>query len=268
MQSNRNIVYLSHGGGPMPLLGDSNHNEMVKTLQQIAQEVGKPSAILIVSAHWEAKVPTVTSATAPELIYDYYGFPKESYEIKYPAPGEPRLANSVVEVLNEHNIHAVEDEKRGFDHGMFVPLKIMYPDADIPCVQLSLADSLDPQLHIAIGQSLQALNWDNLLIIGSGFSFHNMQAFFGPKSADIDAKNIAFDNWLHTVVTDKSLDETQRETKLNDWANAPSAKFCHPREEHLIPLHLCYGAAEKPSDKSFQIKVLNKHASMFHWQFN
>jgi aromatic ring-opening dioxygenase catalytic subunit (LigB family) len=147
MKSKRNIVYISHDDGPMPLLGDPDHFEMVKTLKDIAAEIDKLSSVLVISAHWEARLPTVTSGFQG-IIYDYVGFPREAYEIQYPAPGEPELANGVVKVLREHGIDAVQDERRGFDHGLFVPLKIMYPEADIPCVQLSLEQSLDPDLHI------------------------------------------------------------------------------------------------------------------------
>lgn len=142
----------------MPLLGDPDHDEMVQTLKEIAAEVGKPSAILVISAHWEARLPTVTSGKNPGIIYDYGGFPKESYEIQYPAMGEPELAEGVVKALKEHGIDAAKDDQRRFDHGLFVPLKIMYPEVDIPCVQLSLEHSLDPELHIQIGNALKSLN--------------------------------------------------------------------------------------------------------------
>jgi len=284
MTSNRNIVYISHGGGPMPLLNDPSHDEMITILKTIAKDVGKPSAILVISAHWETHIPTVTSARSPELIYDYYGFPEESYQIQYPCSGSPDLADKILNTLKQQGIDAAQDEERGFDHGLFVPLKIMYPDADIPCVQLSLAQSLDAELHIQIGAALQALDWDNLLIIGSGFSFHNMRAFFSAGSHQADVKNIEFDDWLTATMEDNhiskennlskesnlfeenNLSEDNRKQALIDWASAPSATFCHPREEHLIPLHVCYGAANKACDKSYHTKILNKRASMYSWR--
>jgi len=266
MKSKRNIVYISHGGGPMPLLGDPDHYEMVETLKEIAAEVDRPSAILVISAHWEARLPTVTSGINPGIIYDYGGFPKEAYEIQYQASGEPLLANSVVNVLKENGIDAVQDEQRGFDHGLFVPLKIMYPEAEIPCVQLSLVHGLDPDLHIQIGKALQSLNWDNLLVIGSGFSFHNMRAFFTPNSLEARTNNLAFDEWLGETVSDEALSEYVREERLAHWVSAPGARYCHPREEHLIPLHVCYGMATKPSDKAFKAEIMKKQSSMFLWE--
>lgn len=265
MKSKRNIVYLSHGGGPMPLLGDPDHYEMVETLKEIASEIDKPSAILVVSAHWEARLPTVTSGINPGIIYDYGGFPQAAYEIEYPAPGEPVLAKRVMNSLKESGIDAVQDEQRGFDHGLFVPLKLMYPDADIPCVQLSLVHSLDADLHIQIGKALQSLEWRNLLVIGSGFSFHNMRAFFNPESQESRAMNIAFDEWLRETISDEVLLEEAREERLVHWSSAPGARFCHPREEHLIPLHVCYGMATKPSDKAFKAEIMKKQSSMFLW---
>lgn len=267
MKSKRNIVYISHGGGPMPLLGDPDHQEMVETLKEIAAEMDKPSAILVISAHWEARVPTVTSGLTPGLIYDYGGFPKEAYEIQYPVRGKPTLAHDVVNALMEHRIDAIQDELRGFDHGLFVPLKIMYPEADIPCVQLSLVQNLDPSLHVQIGKALQTLDWKNLLVVGSGFSFHNMREFFTPISEEARAKNLVFDEWLREVVSDKMLSESIRKQKLENWVSAPEARYCHPREEHLLPLHVCYGMAEKPSDKTFRAEIIKKQSTMFRWSF-
>ncbi len=265
MKSKRNIVYISHGGGPMPLLGDPDHFEMVETLKEIAAAVDKPSAILVISAHWAARLPTVTSGKNPGIIYDYGGFPKEAYEIQYPVPGEPELAKGVVNALKGSGIEAIQDEQRGFDHGLFVPLKIMYPEADIPCVQLSLVRSLDADLHIQIGKALQSLERDNLLVIGSGFSFHNMHAFFSPNSQETRENNIAFDEWLTAVVSEKALTENIREERLAGWESAPSARLCHPREEHLIPLHVCYGMAAQASEKTFKAEILKKQSSMFYW---
>ena len=265
MNSKRNIVYVSHGGGPMPLLGDPDHSEMVDTLRAIAEKLDKPSAILVISAHWETRLPTVTSGLNPGIIYDYGGFPKSAYEIKYPASGEPGLASGVVAALKQHGFDAMQDEQRGFDHGLFVPLKIMYPEADIPCVQLSLVRGLDPGLHIQLGKALQSLNWDDLLVIGSGLSFHNMGAFFTPSSWQARTNNIAFDEWLGETVSDKTLSETIRAQKLENWESSPGARYCHPREEHLIPLHVCYGLAGKSSEKTYHAEIMKKQSSMFLW---
>lgn len=233
------VLFLSHGGGPMPLLGDEGHKEMVACLQEITTQIHKPSAIIVVSAHWEENISTITSGATPSLIYDYYGFPEESYAIKYPCSGEPFLASQIHNLLENAGIASSLDEQRGFDHGLFVPLTIMYPDADIPCVQLSLINTLNPAEHINIGRALQELDYDNLLIIGSGFSFHNMRAFFTPETSESKRMNESFENWLLTTCSTSDSDEKQRSQKLIQWENAPGARYCHPREEHLLPLHVC-----------------------------
>lgn len=268
MSTYPDILFISHGGGPLPLLGDSDHREMVERLTEIAGTLRKPSAILVISAHWEATIPAITSAANPSLIYDYSGFPSESYEIQYPCPGEPVLAGHIHKVLEKAGIPAWLDDQRGFDHGLFVPLKLMYPQADIPCVQLSLVNDLNAGTHLEIGQALQALDYDNLLIIGSGFSFHNMRAFFTSDTPEIQARNHAFDDWLAETCCDANLEEAQRVERLLQWDQAPHARFCHPREEHLLPLHVCYGLAERPSDKHISAIILGKKSSMFYWSGN
>lgn len=265
MGSSRHIFFLSHGGGPLPLLGDAGHAEMLSTLQQVAAEIPKPSAIIVISAHWEASQPVITGAAQPELIYDYYGFPEASYEITYPASGNPELAKEVFTALENNDLQPRLDTKRGFDHGLFIPLKIMYPQADIPCLQVSLLDSLDPQAHIRMGNALAELRHDNLLFIGSGFSFHNMRAFFTPNSVESEAKNTAFEQWLIETCSSTELNEEQRAARLLDWQSAPHARYCHPREEHLLPLHVCYGIAGRACDQALTLNLLDKQASMYLW---
>lgn len=259
------VLFISHGGGPLPLLGDAGHQEMVQNLQKIAAELIRPAAIIVVSAHWEAPLATVTSGQHPSLIYDYYGFPEESYEIQYPCPGEPALAGQLQRVLSNHGFQPVLDEKRGFDHGLFIPLKIMYPLADIPCIQLSLLHSLDPAEHIRMGEALAEIEYDNLLIIGSGFSFHNLHAFFTPPTQDAQAMNAAFEQWLIETCASHDLDETERAQRLVNWEQAPHARYCHPREEHLLPLHVCYGVARTACQEYFALTIMNKQASVYLW---
>lgn len=265
MNTETDVLFISHGGGPMPLLGDPGHHDMVERLTEFASKLRKPSAILVISAHWEESVPTITAGANPQLIYDYYGFPPEAYTIEYPCPGEPALARQVYQTLEHSGIPVRLDGQRGFDHGLFVPLKLMYPDADIPCVQLSLVDSLDAGTHLAIGRALQALDYDNLLVIGSGFSFHNMRAFFATDTPEIRARNQAFEHWLQATCSDATLQEAERAERLAHWELAPHARFCHPREEHLLPLHVCYGLANKPSDTHISATILGKKAGMFYW---
>jgi len=259
-----NVLFIPHGGGPLPLLGDKGHQELVDFLKNITPTLGRPSAILVISAHWEEETATITSGETPELIYDYAGFPDEAYEIKYPASGNPQLAEKIFNLLQNNAVEARLDKHRGFDHGLFIPLKIMFPDASIPCVQLSLLNSLDPKEHIRIGKALAELRNENLLIIGSGFSFHNMRAFFQSTGTG-DEKNEVFESWLINTCSDNDIPENERERKLEQWSGAPFARYCHPREEHLLPLHVCYGICSSTAKLVFDGTVLGKKASAFLW---
>jgi aromatic ring-opening dioxygenase catalytic subunit (LigB family) len=258
-------LFLSHGGGPLPLLGDPQHSEMVCRLQQLAETIPRPDAIAVVSAHWEEAIPTITAARKPELIYDYFGFPPESYEIQYPCPGEPSLASEIQRLFASHDLDSRLDASRGLDHGVFVPLKLMYPAADIPCVQISLASSLDPALHMDVGHALGGLHQNNVLLIGSGFSFHNLRAFFEQKTDESERMNLSFEEWLESACSDARYSEAQRRELLSRWDEAPGGRYCHPREEHLLPLHVCYGAAQRPSTNHIRLRIMNRQASMMMW---
>ena len=266
MSKQRRALFLSHGGGPLPLLGDNTHAEMVACLKEIAETIARPSAIIVVSAHWEAVNATVTSSENPGLIYDYSGFPPESYEIEYPCSGNPTLAASITKQLEKVGIKASANRGRGFDHGLFVPLKIMYPEADIPCVQLSLIKGLEPLAHVTLGRALQDLAAPSTLLIGSGFSFHNMKAFFSPETVDSRNANTSFEHWLLDTCSSESISEEERTKRLVNWEAAPYARYCHPREEHLLPLHVCYGFAASPCKKSYALNILNKESSMYLWE--
>lgn len=259
------VLYLSHGGGPLPLLGDESHRDLVDFFEKVPTILAYPSVIIVISAHWEENIPTITSGATPSLIYDYYGFPPESYEIKYPAPGNPNLSNKILNILESEGINANLTDQRGFDHGLFVPLKIIYPNAEIPCIQISLIKGLNPVEHIQLGKALAGLDEENLLVIGSGFSFHNLRALFAPSTAESQSKNESFENWLINTCTDKNLDETEREKRLVNWEQAPAARFCHPREEHLIPIHVCYGITRSPANQVFTFNVMGKKASAYLW---
>lgn len=259
------VLFVSHGGGPLPLLGDPQHQELVAQLQGISEQLEKPKAILVVSAHWEAETPTVTTAANPGLLYDYYGFSPESYEIQYPAKGHSGLAQQVLKTLAQNDIIATADDQRSLDHGVFVPLKLMYPDADIPVIQVSLMHNLDPQQHIALGKALTAIDHEGLLILGSGFSFHNMKAFFAPQNPETEKRNLAFENWLKDTLMRTDISEDDREQRLIHWAEAPEARFCHPREEHLLPLLVCYGATGRAADFYSMARTLGRTAGLFYW---
>lgn len=262
------VLYIPHGGGPLPILGDKGHEKMVSFLNEIANELGEPSAILVISAHWEEEQATITSNSHPKIIYDYYGFSPEAYKIQYAATGNPKLANEIHAQLKENGILARPDEQRGFDHGLFVPLKLMYPKAQIPCVQLSLLKSLDPKEHINLGKAIASLREKNILIIGSGMSFHNLKTFFS-NNIDSSKENEEFDHWLIKTCINPEILSEEREQRLIEWEKAPFARFCHPREEHLLPLHVCYGIAciGTPLAKVvFNDMVMGKKVTSFLWQ--
>ncbi|HEY8942366.1 MAG TPA: class III extradiol ring-cleavage dioxygenase [Cellvibrio sp.] len=261
------VVFVPHGGGPMPLLGDASHRELTAFMQHLAQDLPPPQAILVISAHWEETIAHVSSAAAPEMMFDYYGFPPESYEFRYPAPGHPPLAEHIAQLLQANHIPVTLDNQRGYDHGTFVPLLLSYPRADIPVVQLSLLASLDPAAHIALGNAIAPLREQGVLILGSGMSFHNMRAFFSP-SPIVKAKSDNFDQWLVETLTSDALDYSQRSAQLTNWTQAPDARFCHPREEHLLPLLVCFGAAKASpiAQHNFGGYLLGTRASGFLWQ--
>ena len=267
MKKKGTVLFIPHGGGPLPILGDSRHKEIIKFLKKIKFRINKPSSIIVISAHWEEDEVNITSGEKPSLIYDYYGFPEESYKITYPAPGNSKLANKIKNLLKAKDINSKLNPERGFDHGVFIPLKIMYPDASITCVQISLLKNLDPKKHIEMGKALSSLMDENILILGSGMSFHNLNILLsGSESTDSDnAKNKEFDDWLVNVCAGDKLNNVEKEKALIEWIKAPSARFCHPREEHLIPLHVCYGIKNKKADLVFNDNVIGKKVSAFLW---
>ncbi len=259
------IIYISHGGGPWPLLNDPRHKNLIDFFKELPATLIAPSAILVISAHWEEDAPVIQSGEQPVMLYDYYGFPEESYAFSYTAPGQPELAARVSALLNKKGIKASLDGQRGFDHGLFVPLMIMYPAATIPCLQVSLINSLDPGQHIQLGSALRELRKENILIIGSGSSFHNLRAFREPPTKETAALNKGFENWLLEVLTSDGISEIEREQKLAHWSDAPGARYCHPREEHLLPLHVCYGLAGGPADRVVEVEYMERTAGMYVW---
>eukprot|EP00039_Didymoeca_costata_P000617 m.46500 g.46500 ORF g.46500 m.46500 type:complete len:317 (-) comp10378_c0_seq3:77-1027(-) len=243
-------MFLAHGGGPLPLMeSDTYHTKMKAYMKTAATTLPqKPAGIVLVSAHWEEDVVNVEIGEAPQLVYDYYGFPPETYEIKYSAPGNPALAQRILDALKNAGVPA-KGATRGWDHGVFVPLKMMFPDADVPVVAMSLLSSLDPAAHINYGKVLRSLRDENILVIGSGMSFHNMAGF---RSNDPTMRKASeeFDAFLDGGLKKENVEE--RENSIAKWKSGPHATLCHPREEHLLPLHVVVGAAgsDGGSDKS------------------
>lgn len=258
------MVYLSHGGGPLPILGDASHQAMIDFMVRLPALLARPAAILVISAHWEERAVTLQGAEQPPMLYDYYGFPEAAYAITYPAPGSPALAARLAALFGRHGIPAAVDPQRGFDHGLFIPLKLMYPTADIPVLQLSLLRSLDPAAHLALGRALAELRDENILVIGSGFSFHNLRAFDWRGLATPDPANDAFQDWLIETCAGP-LTQAEREQRLIAWSLAPAARYCHPREEHLLPLHVCAGMAGSAAQVVFDDRILGKRGVAFLW---
>lgn len=252
------VAFISHGGGPLPLLSDPNHQDLVNSIKSIAEDIPKPDAIIVISAHWESDNFEIGSHPNPSLIYDYYGFPDDAYTIQYPAAGHTELATRIQQQLKES---ASLNPTRGLDHGVFVPLKIMYPDADIPVIPISLKNNLDAQEHIELGKQLKPILNENVLILGSGFTFHNMKGFSAPDNS----QNRKFETWLSDTLTDAKSEQV-REQALIDWHEAPGAKYCHPREEHLLPLHVCYGAASAPLSKQYHFNLWQIQGSAYLWK--
>lgn len=259
------VIYLSHGGGPLPFLGDPSHDKMIAFMQDLPAEIPRPEEILVISAHWEEALPTLITAPSPPLLFDYYGFPQKASELEYPIPGNLELAQEIRDLLRKAGIESKETTQRGFDHGVFIPLMLIYPHADIPTTQLSLKQGLNPDEHLKLAEALRSLVKKNILIIGSGFSFHNMREFTWDRSEKIDEANNSFQDWLIEVCTGE-MSDLERKDLLREWHAAPHARYCHPREEHLLPLHVCQGIAGSRAELIFDDYILGKRAVAFHWK--
>jgi len=236
------VAFIPHGGGPWPFVDlgipAAERDGLIKYLQTIrGLPQTPPKALLVVSAHWEERIPTLMTAPQPPLLFDYYGFPEASYQLTWPAPNSPEVAARVRELLTSAGFDSAADEKRGYDHGTFVPLKVAYPQADVPVVQLSLVKGLDPELHLRLGRALAPLRDEGVFIIGSGMTYHDLRAL---RTGEAGPVSRVFDAWLRESVT---LESTERDARLIEWSRAPAARRAHPREEHLIPLMVAAGAA-------------------------
>eukprot|EP00760_Papus_ankaliazontas_P018693 PhM_4_TR17588/c0_g1_i1/m.14210 len=253
-------LFLFHGGGPMPLLGDRDHQPLVSAWKDYAASMPRPEAIVVVTAHYEAAddIVSIGAAEKPDMIYDYYGFPAESYKVRYPAPGSPQLAASMKAMLEASNIPARLDKTRGFDHGVFVPLMIMYPDADIPVVPVSILKSQDAAAHLAIGEALAPLRERNILVIGSGAQYHNFGGFFGRVSAQKPSSE--FDAALREVLTTDTMTASERHGRLVQWRELPSAAHTQPpgQADHFMPLLVLAGVAQfKPAKKTRSFSIFS-----------
>ena len=261
-------VFLPHGGGPCfymdwTVMGGpaDTWNRLEAWLRGLLATLPeRPKGIVVISGHWEEECFTASTALKPAMIYDYTGFPPHTYELKYPAPGAPALAERVVTLLRDAGLPAATTDQRGFDHGIFVPFLLIDPEAQIPVVPLSLKQDLDPAEHIAAGKALSALRDEGILIVGSGMSYHNMYDFRTPAAT---APSERFDAWLTDVV---EADRDRRLEGLSHWANAPDAIKSHPREEHLLPLMVAAGAGdESVGTRAFSDVVMMARISAFRF---
>ena len=262
--------FINHGGGPCFFLDPGPMRDMWGELETYLYGFAdtldaRPRAILVISGHWEEPHPTINAAAAPALLFDYGGFPAHTYRLTWPAPGDPRLAARVGELLRAAGIESGSTTSRGWDHGVFVPLKVMFPHADIPTVQLSLQHGLDPSAHLAIGRALTRLREEGVLIVGSGQSYHNMGGFrggFRGGGGAADPAAEAFDAWLRDAMADGAT----RDRALTAWAQAPGARQAQPHEDHLLPLMVAAGAASgEPGRTVFHGHALGKPISGFRF---
>jgi aromatic ring-opening dioxygenase catalytic subunit (LigB family) len=236
------VYFLSHGGGPWPWMRQEMPgvwDKLDESLKAIPSSlISKPQAILVITSHWREKEFVISSSARPPMIYDFGGFPSHTYRVQYPALGSPELARRIFELVNSAGLPVRLDAERGFDHGTYTIAYPMYPNADIPLVQLSIQKRFDPLLHIRLGRALNNLRSEGVLILGSGLSFHNL-GLFG-EEARLPSQE--FDRWLQDTVLNQTGEA--RLGSLINWSTAPSARIAHPREDHLIPLMVAVGAAE------------------------
>ncbi|CAK7235689.1 hypothetical protein SCUCBS95973_009352 [Sporothrix curviconia] len=270
------VIALSHGGGPMPVLGDPSHDELVKSMRTrvpailgLNNSTTRPKAIVLVTAHWSERVPTVSSGAKPTLLYDYGGFPAEAYRLKYDAPGSPEVAQRVASLLQGAGFRPELDDERGWDHGVFVPLLLVHPAADVPVVQVSVLASEDAAAHFAMGRALAPLRDDNIAIVGSGFaSFHNLRLMFAGVTRDPStrAQLVAWNEAVTAAALEP--DEQAREAAFAQWRSFPAAYVTHPRggAEHFLPLIVCAGAAGNEKGKAYTDHFQGLDILSYYWE--
>jgi 4,5-DOPA dioxygenase extradiol len=231
------VLFISHGSPTLPL----DPGETGAAWNKLGGHLPKPSAILVISAHWDTTIPIVSRAQHPETIHDFYGFPEELYKLRYTAPGAPELAQATVHLLQQAGIPVQLDDTRGLDHGAWVPLSLMYPNADIPVTQISLQASRDPAWHFALGRALSPLREKGVLIVGSGSITHNLREIFRhPQGEPAPSWVTEFCEWIEQKI------EAGDMAALNDYRKlAPQAVRNHPTDEHLLPLFVVLGAADE-----------------------
>jgi 4,5-DOPA dioxygenase extradiol len=230
----RPAVFVSHGAPTLAI----EQNDTVEFLKRFGEELGRPEAILCVSAHWNTEAPEVSGAETPETIHDFGGFPAELYRMRYPAPGAPNLAGRVCDLLDGAGLPCTISPRRGLDHGAWVPLKLIYPEAEVPVTQLSVQPEMGTAHHFRLGRALAPLRDEGVLIIATGSATHNLSLIGRGEVPPEWAKE--FDEWLYRKITDGALEELLDYRRL-----APHATVAHPTEEHLLPLFVALGAGSE-----------------------
>lgn len=229
-------VFISHGS-PLHAL---DRGAAGSSWSRLGRELPRPDAILIASAHWETPEPALTGSASPPTIHDFHGFPAPLYELRYPAPGAPALAARARELLSAAGLQATIDPQRGLDHGAWSPLLHMYPEADVPVVELSVQPARSPAHHLAVGRALSDLADEAVLVIGSGHMTHNLRDFFTNGATRTDASYVQqFRSWVR-----ERIDAHETEALADYRAKAPGASRAHPTPEHFLPLFVALGAAD------------------------
>ena len=262
IETHQPTFYLPHGGGPCFFIDDPAGvwTEMQAFLETIPTRLPeRPKAILVISGHWETEGFALTGAARPPLLFDYYNFPPHTYQLRYDVPGDPALAGRAAGLLQAAGLHVHIDPERGLDHGVFVPMKVAFPNASIPVVEMSVDKNLDPALHLAAGRALAPLRDEGVLILATGMSFHNMRGYGDPHST---VPSQEFDRWLTHAVEEPA---SQRAEALKAWATAPGGRYSHPREEHLVPLMVAAGASEGAGERIYSEMVLKTAISGFRF---
>jgi 4,5-DOPA dioxygenase extradiol len=227
-------IFLSHGAPTLPLV-DAPARDF---LLGLGKELGRPRAILVASAHWDTPAPVLSMMQRNTTIHDFYGFPQELYQLRYEPPGAPDVAAAAVTLLKQAGLPAGTDPERGLDHGAWVPLLLMYPEADVPVLQISIQPPLGTRHHLAVGKALAELRQQQVLIIGSGSFTHNLGRFRGAAvNAPAPPDVIAFADWFDDAIVAGRTADT-----LHYRALAPHAVEQHPTDEHLLPLFVAMGA--------------------------
>jgi len=236
------VYFISHGGGPWSYMDDPSraaYSKLEAALAAMPRQIGTtPAAVLMISAHWEEPEFTLMSNPKPPMVYDYGGFPEYTYHIRYDAPGDPALAARVAGLIEAAGMPARLDAERGFDHGAFTPLKVIYPNADVPVVQLSLKEGLDPATHLAMGKALNSLRDEGVLIVGSGFLIHNLRTVDFSGQARTPAWAQEFDGWSKAALAAHDVDAL-----LDYRQRAPGVDLALPTHEHFVPVLVALGSA-------------------------